>query len=120
MSGRRPSALGDLHDEIASLEDTSLRVRLQWAITDAERREACLQGALRKMEMAQVVDSNIETLKDFYAEGLRRAMYAIEIGRSALACRVIDAALSFHPMHAESWQGWPKESEAPPVEEDTK
>lgn len=24
--------------------------------------------------------------------------------------RVLDALLMFHPMHGESWQGWPKES----------
>lgn len=71
-------------------------------------REKGLLETIRAMEMHQFVASNIETTKDFYAEGLYRARKALREGDAELAAATIDAALAFHPMHAESWTGWPR------------
>lgn len=113
---RQPSALRELCGE---LEDMSVwkdevkivevRIRLEDAVAEAEAHEKHLLETIRGMETTQMVRSNIETMRDFYAEGLRRAGRAVEAGNTVLATRTICAALGFHPMHAESWPGWPEE-----------
>lgn len=57
-----------------------------------------------------LVHANIETTKDIYEKGLRKVRDALKNSSSpdSFALAIIDAALCFHPMHGESWPGWPR------------
>lgn len=110
---KTPSAMrvlcGELEDMSVWKDDVKImlvRERLEPAVAEAEEREKMLLDALRAMETDQLVASNIETMKDVYFEGLRRARKALKDCDTVLAEATIDAAMSFHPMHAESWPGW--------------
>ena len=56
---------------------------------------------------ADMVSSNIEQQRDVLRKGCQLAMLAINALDLATAQKILQAALSFHPMHAEDWKGWP-------------
>jgi uncharacterized protein HemY len=56
---------------------------------------------------ADLIASNQEAIIRTLWEALRRVRAALDAGDVPLARRVIDAATTFHPMHPESWAGWP-------------
>jgi len=118
-SKKPPSALrvlcGELEDASVFMERVEiieLRTRLEAAVEESEREMKNLQDAMRGMETQMLVDSNIKTTKAFYGQGLSRAKSALQKGNVDLALEIIDAAFLFHPMHAESWVGWPEERPA--------
>ncbi len=59
---------------------------------------------------ADLIHANIDSLRNTYEEGLLRAKRSLEVGATIFAQLEIEAALSFHPMHAESWGGWPEQA----------
>jgi prephenate dehydrogenase len=56
---------------------------------------------------ADLIASNQEAIIRTLREALRRVRAALDAGDVPLARRVIDAAGLYHPMHPESWAGWP-------------
>jgi hypothetical protein len=54
-----------------------------------------------------LIHANVEATKDIYEKGLRLALEALEKGSPEIAKLIIKIALCFHPMHGESWPGWP-------------
>jgi hypothetical protein len=57
---------------------------------------------------ADLIASNQEAIIHVLREALRRIRAALDAGDVPLARRVIDAAGLYHPMHGESWAGWPE------------
>jgi hypothetical protein len=57
---------------------------------------------------ADLISSNQEQVVHVLREALRRIRAALDAGDVSLARRVIDAATAYHPMHPESWDGWPE------------
>jgi hypothetical protein len=60
-----------------------------------------------------LIHANVETIKNFLLEGMSRARRALMAGNVDLALATIEAAMSFHPMHAEAWGGWPEDKTLP-------
>jgi len=58
--------------------------------------------------MLDLVHANIDSIRNVCEEGLHRASRHLRGDQQALAMETIQAALSFHPMHAEDWPGWPE------------
>jgi hypothetical protein len=56
---------------------------------------------------ADLIASNQDEIIRVLREALRRVRAALDTGNVPLAKRVIDAAGLYHPMHPESWTGWP-------------
>lgn len=61
--------------------------------------------------MADVIAGNQESIIRVYREAMRRALSALNAGDVRLAKRTIEAANTYHPMHEESWCGWPEPQE---------
>lgn len=59
--------------------------------------------------MSDLIQSNRDELLRVAQEGLQRAKAALDRGKIELAVKIIAAATSYHPMHGESWCGWPKD-----------
>lgn len=57
---------------------------------------------------ADVIAGNQESIIRVLREGLRRVRTALDAGDVRLAKQVIEAANHYHPMHEESWAGWPE------------
>jgi hypothetical protein len=57
---------------------------------------------------ADLVAANQGAIIRVLREALRRVRAALDAGDVPLARRVIDAATAYHPMHGESWAGWPE------------
>jgi uncharacterized protein HemY len=57
---------------------------------------------------ADLIASNQEEIIRVLREGLCRVRAALDAGDVPLARRVINAASAYHPMHPESWAGWPE------------
>jgi prephenate dehydrogenase len=57
---------------------------------------------------ADMILANQEEITRVLREALRRIRAALDAGNVPLAMRVIDAATAYHPMHPESWAGWPE------------
>jgi uncharacterized protein HemY len=57
---------------------------------------------------ADMISANQEAIVRTLREALRRVRAALDAGDVPLARRVIDAATAYHPMHPESWGGWPE------------
>lgn len=62
---------------------------------------------------ADLVNANRDTILRIHEEGLRRIRKLLECGNPAqyiaLMLKIIEAVNTFHPMHGESWSGWPQE-----------
>jgi uncharacterized protein HemY len=57
---------------------------------------------------ADLIETNQGAIVRTLREALRRVRAALDAGDVPLARRVIDAADLYHPMHPESWAGWPE------------
>jgi hypothetical protein len=57
---------------------------------------------------ADLIAGNQGEIIHVLREGLRRVRAALDAGDVPLARRVIDAADLYHPMHPESFPGWPE------------
>jgi uncharacterized protein HemY len=57
---------------------------------------------------ADLITANQEAIVRTLREALRRVRAALDAGDVPLARRVIDAADLYHPMHPESFPGWPE------------
>jgi alkylation response protein AidB-like acyl-CoA dehydrogenase len=57
---------------------------------------------------ADLIGTNQEAIVRVLREALRRIRAALDAGDVPLARRVIDAAMAYHPMHPESFPGWPE------------
>lgn len=58
---------------------------------------------------ADLITANQDQVVKMYGETLRRVRTALEKGNVPLAIAVIEAMNKYHPMHEESWCGWPNE-----------
>lgn len=65
--------------------------------------------ARREDPAMDLVHANIEMTRNMLWKGLVRAKRLMLAGKDGLAVETIDAALSFHPMYAEDWPGWPED-----------
>ena len=58
-----------------------------------------------------LINANRDEILRMHEEAVRRVRRGVESnvpGRGAQALEVLDALGQFHPMHAESWTGWPE------------
>lgn len=62
---------------------------------------------------ADVIAGNQESIIRVLREALTRIQSALATGRYGLARRIIEAANKYHPMHEESWCGWPEANDPP-------
>ena len=102
------------HDDVLAILSRQL-LRKQEAL---ERLEKRLQESLDPT--LEMIQANRDTILCIHEEGLRKIkklLDACEINgpeemhdRILLAKDVIKAINTFHPMHGESWSGWPEGS----------
>ena len=57
---------------------------------------------------ADLISANQEEIARIKAEGARRVNAAMRLGDLKMVWRIKMAMDSFHPMHCESWCGWPE------------
>ena len=100
----RPYA--DPDDDLAILARQFLRCR-----ETVERQEKALQAVDWEAKgYADLVNANRDTILRITEEGLRRVVRCLKAGDISTALKVIEAVNTFHPMHGESWIGWPEGS----------
>lgn len=58
--------------------------------------------------MGDLIQANRDSILRVHEEGLRRVKKCLEVCDGAKALKVIEAINTFHPMHCESWGGWPE------------
>lgn len=63
--------------------------------------------------MGDLIQANRDQILRMHEEAIRRIKKCLEpikntVGSAALALKVIEALNVFHPMHCESWCGWPE------------
>lgn len=63
-----------------------------------------------RLAYADLVNANRDTILRITEKGLRRVVRCLKAGDIPTALKVIEAVNTFHPMHGESWIGWPKGS----------
>jgi hypothetical protein len=118
----RPNA--DPDDDLAMLARQFLRSRE--TIETMHRTLAATQDS-----GMDLVHANRDTILSMYEEAVRRVRKHLESGlkddsgmkygleaECKTALVVLDALSQFHPMHGESWQGWPKETEPRTAEQE--
>jgi hypothetical protein len=96
----RPSA--DPDDDLALLARQFLRRGEVVAKLKARLAES------RGDPMLDMIHANRDAILQITEEGLRRVKKCLEMGDVPKALRVIEAVNTFHPMHGESWGGWPE------------
>lgn len=88
------------------------------------RREVIDRLENRLMEMSDntldLINANRDSILRIHEDGVRRIGKVLRKTRTErgiealgacdvqLVCRILDAINSFHPMHGESWSGWPE------------
>ena len=60
---------------------------------------------------ADLIASNQEEILRVHQEAIRRVSRLLDRGDVALAKMVLFAVNQFHPMHIDSWAGWPEGSD---------
>ncbi len=107
----------DPDDELRVLSRQLLRHK-EWLEKMHEQLQAVDWNAAGTRDL---VNANRDAVVEKLAEGLHRVKKEMDKPREgrlaaamtdAIFCivAIVDAALSFHPMHADSWCGWPKEN----------
>lgn len=64
--------------------------------------------------MRDLIESNRDELLRMHEEAIRRVRRCLSRGDLTTTWAVLDALRLFHPMHGESWTGWPEGSEPTP------
>lgn len=57
-----------------------------------------------------MIAANQRAIMDAHHEAIRRIRTACNRGDLPMVGRILDALNTFHPMHGESWRGWPEGS----------
>ncbi len=103
-------ASADPDDDLRMLARQLLRYR-----EVVEKQEQALKNIDWEGRATQdLVHANRDHILQMHEEAMRRVRRALESnkpGRRDLALEVLDALGQFHPMHGESWKGWPPASE---------
>jgi hypothetical protein len=103
---------GKLLDEPGADPDDDLRVLSRQLLRHVEAVAALKKDlAARDDPAADLIAANRDTILDMHREAVRRVRKVLESnlpGRRDLALDVLDALGQFHPMHGESWPGWPQ------------
>lgn len=100
----------DPDDDLRMLSRQLLRSHETIDRMHAQLREVDWEGKAQ----LDLIRSNQDAILDMHKEAVRRVRRVLEgnkPGRRDTALDVLDALGQFHPMHGESWQGWPKESD---------
>lgn len=58
--------------------------------------------------MKYLIEANRDEILRKHEEAVRRIQRCLKRGEYDLADKVIEALWKFHPMHCESWCGWPE------------
>lgn len=58
--------------------------------------------------IGDLVNANRDEILRKHEEAIQLIRQAITDSRPDLVIRIIDALQMFHPMHSESWKGWPE------------
>lgn len=93
--------------------DDDLRVLSRQLIRRAEviaRLEKALQEA--QDPHGDLVNANRDVILRFHEDAVRRIRKCLRRGDVPTALLVIERLNQFHPMHGESWKGWPEGSDA--------
>lgn len=106
--------------------DDDLRLLSRQLLRGQETIEK-LKSDLKVMDdpMGDLIQANRDQILKMHEEAIRRIKKHLDIanepsfrapdGNIQIALDIIEALNTFHPMHCESWQGWPKESDPMPV-----
>jgi hypothetical protein len=98
----RPNA--DPDDDLATLSRQFLR-----QVETVERLKKYI--AASSDPTLDLINANRDTILKMHEEAIRRIrplMDSDDHGARRLAIRIIEALNAFHPMHSESWAGWPE------------
>lgn len=60
---------------------------------------------------AEMIQANRDSILRFHEDAVMRVKRCLERGDVPTALKVLATLSVFHPMHGESWPGWPKESD---------
>lgn len=71
---------------------------------EQERRDADLASY---DPYGDLIGSNRDAILEVQTEGFRRVRRLLKLDRVDQAIATIEAVETFHPMHGESWKGWP-------------
>lgn len=105
-----------LLDEPNADPDDDLRVLARQLLRHKEAVEKLKADLVARYDpTADLIQANRDSILDMHKEAVRRVRRALESnkpGRRDLALDVLDALGQFHPMHGESFPGWPVGSDA--------
>lgn len=60
-------------------------------------------------QMGDLIQANRDQILKIKEEGLRRIEKALKENDAVKALKIIEVINFFHPMHEDSWKGWPDE-----------
>ncbi len=98
----------DPDDDLAMLSRQFLRSRESIKRMEKQLKEVDWDGQAQE----DLIHANRDTILDIHKEALRRIKsliaYLPNEGKLVLIAEIIKAVNTFHPMHAESWKGFPE------------
>ena len=103
--------LANPHDETGDMAVLSRQFLEACRVID--KQEAAIKDFYKNEydPMADVIQSNRDAILKIHEEAASRIRKCLKRGDLTMAQDVLDALSLFHPMHCESWRGWPEGSD---------